>query len=95
MTNDAWAEVHSNGRVMRYQRWRPGGAVPPRVVVLGPGRLGVIVPDLPDPSWLKGFVEGLGTGGLTILAAGPYYEAALELAALDPERVAGVSPLAG
>lgn len=87
MTNDLWAEVRANGRVMRYQR--------PRVVVLGPGRLGVIVPDLPDPTWLKGFVEGLGTGGLTILAAGPYYEAALELAALDPERIARVSPLAG
>jgi hypothetical protein len=95
MTNDLWAEVRVNGRVMRYQRWRPEGAVSPSVVVLGPGRMGIIVPELPDPSWLRGFVEGLGTGGLTILAAGSYYEAALELAALDPERIAGVSPLGG
>lgn len=77
---------------MRYQRWRPGGGA--SVMVLGP-RLGVVVPDLADPSLLGPFIEGLGTGGLTILAASPFYEVALELAALDPQRIANVSPLAG
>jgi hypothetical protein len=92
MSNESWAEVQAHGRVMRYRRWRPGAGS--RVVVVGP-RLGVIVPDLTDPALLGAFVEGLGTPGLTILAAGAFYEAALELAARDPERIAGVSPLAG
>jgi hypothetical protein len=93
MSNDSWAEVQANGRVMRYRRWRPGAGS--RVVVVGPARLGVIVPDLTDPSLLGAFIEGLGTPGLTILASGPFYDAALELAARDPERIAGVSPIAG
>lgn len=76
---------------MRYRRWRPGGTPP--VVVVGPGRLGVIVPDLAEPGALGAFIEGLGVSGLTILAADAFYEAAVELAAADPHRVANVSPL--
>jgi hypothetical protein len=92
MTNDSWAEIRANGTVMRYRRWRPGSGSP--VVVFGP-RVGVIVPELADPAALGAFIEGLGTTGLTILARSPFYEAALELAAHDPERIAAVSPLAG
>lgn len=93
MSNESWAEVQVDGHVMRYRRWRPGAISP--VVVVGPPRLGVVVPDLADPSLLGAFIEGLGTPGLTILAAGPFYDAALELAARDPERIAGVSPIGG
>jgi hypothetical protein len=92
MANDNWAEVRAHGTVMRYRRWRPGEHCP--VVVLGP-RLGMVVPELAAPSALGAFIEGLGTRGLTILAAGPYYDVALELAALDPERIVRVSPLGG
>ena len=92
MTTDTWAEIRANGSVMRYRRWRAGADCP--VVVLG-SRLGMVVPELEDPSDLRSFIEGLGGRGLTILAAGPFYEAALELAALDPERVARVSPFGG
>ena len=92
MTTDSWAEIRANGSVMRYRRWRAGANC--QVVVLGP-RLGMVVPELADPSALASFIEGLGTCGLTILAAGPYYEAALALAELDPERIARVSPLGG
>jgi hypothetical protein len=60
--------------------------------VLGP-RLGVIVPELTDPESLGPFIEGLGTSGLTVLANGAFYEAALELAARDPERISKVEPL--
>ena len=63
------------------------------MVVVGP-RLGVVVPELTDPASLGAFIDGLGTSGLTILAAGPFYDAALELAAQDPQRIANVSPLA-
>lgn len=61
------------------------------VVVITP-RLGMLVPELSDPSALGPFIEGLGSRGLTILAASPFYEAALELAAADPERIERVSP---
>ena len=64
------------------------------VVVITP-RLGMLVPELADPSELGPFVEGLGSRGLTILAAGPFYEAALELAAADPGRIETVSPFGG
>ena len=87
MTGESWAEIQANGRIMRYQRSHP------RVIVIGPR--GVVLPDLTDPEQLGAFLEGLGTRGLTILAAGEFYEAALELAARDPERIKGVSPLAG
>ena len=92
MTTDTWAEIRANGSVMRYRRWRAGTDC--QVVVLGP-RLGMVVPELDDPSALGPFIEGLGTRGLTILAAGPFYQAALTLAELDPERIARVSPLGG
>lgn len=92
MSNDSWAEIRANGTVMRYRRWLPGADC--QVVVIG-ARLGMVVPELADPSALGAFVEGLGTRGLTILAAGPFYEAAVELAALDPDRIARVSPLGG
>jgi hypothetical protein len=88
MANESWAEIRANGRVMRYQRSRPA------VIVIGP-RIGVVVPDLAEPGQLAGFIEGLGARDLTILAAGAYYDAALELAERDPERIKGVSPLAG
>lgn len=94
MANESWGEIRANGSVMRYRRWRPGEGAESPVVVLGP-RLGMVVPELSGPSDLGAFVEGLGTRGLTILAAGPYYEVALELAALDPERIVRVSPLGG
>jgi hypothetical protein len=92
MSNDSWAEIRANGTVMRYRRWRAGENCP--VVVLGP-RLGMVVPELAGPAELGAFIEGLGTSGLTILATGPFYEAALEVAALDPERIVRVSPLGG
>ena len=92
MTTDCWAEIRANGSVMRYRRWRGGIDCP--VVVLG-SRLGMVVPELADPEDLGPFIEGLGTRGLTILAAGPFYEAAVALAALDPERIARVSPFGG
>jgi hypothetical protein len=92
MATDSWGEIRANGSVMRYRRWRLGAGEGAAVVVLG-SRLGVVVPELTDPASLGPFVEGLGTPGLTILAAGPFYHAALELAATDPERVARVSPL--
>lgn len=88
MANESWAEIRANGRVMRYQRSRPP------VIVICP-RMGVVVPDLAEPGQLAGFIEGLGTRDLTILAAGGFYEAALDLADRDPGRVKGVSPLAG
>jgi hypothetical protein len=96
MVNDNWSEVRSNGSVMRYRRWG-GKTGSPAVLLLG--RFGAIVPELPEPgtdilAWLGAFIEGLGTGGLTVLATGPYYDAALELAAHDPDRIARVSPLA-
>jgi len=64
------------------------------VVVISP-RLGVLVPELDDPAALGAFIEGLGGRGLTILAASPFYEAALELAAGDSERIERVSPFGG
>ena len=85
MTNESWAEVRANGRAMRYRR--------PPVIVLCK-RLGVVMPELTDPAALGPFIEGLGTKGLTVLAAGEFYEAALALATQDPERVAWVSPIA-
>ena len=88
MQNDSWAEIRANGRVMRYQRSRPP------VIVICP-RMGVVVPDLAEPGQLAGFIEGLGARDLTILAAGPFYDAALELAERDPERLSAVSPIAG
>ena len=88
MANESWAEIRANGRVMRYQRSRPP------VIVICP-RMGVVVPDLAEPGQLAGFIEGLGARNLTILAAGPFYDAALELAERDPERISGVSPIAG
>lgn len=97
MASDSWSEIRANGSVVRYRRWRPGTGS--AVVVVGPARMGVIVPELPSPgtdiaTWLGSFLEGLGTGGLTVLAAGPFYEAALAIAAHDPDRVTAVSPLA-
>lgn len=88
MENESWAEIQANGRVMRYQRSRSP------VVVICP-RMGIVVPDLVEPEQLAGFIEGLGARGLTILAAGPFYDAALELAERDPERISGVSPITG
>ena len=64
------------------------------VVVIAP-RLGILVPELDRPSELGSFIEGLGSSGLTILAASPFYEAALELAESDPERIERVSPFGG
>ena len=81
-----WAEIRANGAVLRYRR---GG-----VVVICP-RLGIVVPELNDPSELGPFIEGLGSRGLTILAASPFYEEALELAESDPERIERVSPFGG
>lgn len=77
---------------MRYRRWRPGENCP---VVVGGPRLGMVVPELADPGALGAFIEGLGTRGLTILATGLFYDAALELATLDPGRIVKVSPLGG
>lgn len=88
MANESWAEVRAGGGVVRYQRSRPP------VIVICP-RMGVVVPDLAEPGQLAGFIEGLGARDMTILAAGAYYEAALELAERDPERIKGVSPIAG
>ena len=55
----------------------------------------VIVPELPAPdedvrAWLTGFLEGLGTTGLTVLAAKPFYAAARDVAAADPDRLTQV-----
>jgi hypothetical protein len=86
MNRENWAEIRANGTVVRYRR---GG-----VVVICP-RLGIVVPELSDPSALGPFIEGLGGRGLTILAASPFYEAALELAESDPERIERVSPFGG
>lgn len=90
------AEVRAHGRVMRYRRL---GAGPP-LVLLGPGegadawatQFRVIVPELPGPeedlgAWLTAFLEGLGTPGVTVVAAEPFYAAARELALADPDRV--------
>lgn len=81
---------------MRYRRL---GAGPP-LVVLGPvddldgyaARFRVIVPEMPEPgedlqAWLAAFLEGLGTPGVSIVAAGPFHAAARELALGDPGRV--------
>jgi hypothetical protein len=87
MANESWAEIQAYGRVMRYRRNAP-------VIVIGP-RVGVLVPDLAEPGQLAAFIEGLGARDLTILAAGAYYDAALALAERDPERIKGVSPIAG
>lgn len=78
------------------------GAGPP-LLVLGhvdgvegyAGRFRVIVPEMPDSgddlgAWLTGFLEGLGTTGVTVLAAEPYHAAARQLALTDPDRVARV-----
>ena len=81
-----WAEIRANGTVVRYRR---GG-----VVVICP-RLGIVVPELSDPAQLAPFIEGLGSRRLTILAASPFYEVALELAESDPERIERVSPFGG
>ena len=86
MNSENWAEIRANGSVMRYRR---GG-----VVVICP-RLGIVVPELSDPAALGPFIEGLGGRGLTILAASPFYEAALELAESDPGRIERVSPFGG
>ena len=86
MNRENWAEIRANGTVVRYRR---GG-----VVVICP-RLGIVVPELNDPSALGPFIEGLGGRGLTILAASPFYEAALELADSDPGRIERVSPFGG
>ena len=86
MNGEKWAEIRANGTVVRYRR---GG-----VVVICP-RLGIVVPELGDPAELGPFIEGLGSRGLTILAASPFYEAALELAESDPGRIERVSPFGG
>jgi pimeloyl-ACP methyl ester carboxylesterase len=84
---------------MRYRRL---GAGPP-LVLLGPAdgaeslaaRYRVIVPEMPGPgedfgAWLTAFLEGLGTSGVTVVAAEPFHTIARELALADPDRVAQV-----
>lgn len=91
---------------MRYRRQGPGGG--PAVLLLhSPGdaeRLArtfrVIVPEPSDPqgdaaAWLAAFLEGLGARGITIVAEGPFHDAAVELARCDPDRVARVVRRAG
>ncbi len=55
----------------------------------------LIVPDLPERDthqnlvrWLSGFLEGLGTASVAVLAAGDFCMPALELAARDLDQVA-------
>jgi pimeloyl-ACP methyl ester carboxylesterase len=93
------AEVRAHGRVMRYHRL---GAGPP-LVLLGPTgraeelaeRFRVIVPEMPAHgedvgAWLTAFLEGLGTTGVTVFAAEPFYSVARDVALADPDRVSHV-----
>lgn len=84
---------------MRYRRAGCGLAV----LVLGPlwpellealaARYRVIVPDLPARGadvvpWLADFLEGLGLANVTVVAADPSCEAALDLALVAVDQVA-------
>jgi hypothetical protein len=60
----------------------------------------LIRPELPDAderlaARLAGFLEGLGIARVAVLATEPFCTAALDLARLDPERVASVVLVAG
>jgi hypothetical protein len=54
----------------------------------------LLVPELPAGAdlgeWLADFLEGLGLGSVTLVAAGPFCGAALELALLAADQVARV-----
>jgi hypothetical protein len=78
----------------------PHGAHPP--AALWPGLADalaagcrVILPEAPPPdagfaTWIRSFLDGLGLPPATLVAAEPYCLPSLELALLDPERLAGL-----
>jgi hypothetical protein len=56
-------------------------------------RYRVILPESPDGdagwmAWIRGFIDGVGCLPVTLIAAGEFCPPALELALLDPDRLA-------
>ena len=49
---------------------------------------GVVCPDF--ASWIRGFLDGVGLPPVALVAAGAFCVPALELALLDPDRLAGL-----
>jgi pimeloyl-ACP methyl ester carboxylesterase len=101
--SEPWAEVRCSDRVMRYRRSGAGptmlllGAGTPSsplstelVAALG-ARFRVIVPDLPADAdviaWVSDFLEGLGTGEVTLFATDQLCMPAIELAFRGIEQV--------
>ncbi len=102
----SWAEVRAHDQIVRYRRSGTGRSVVLLTPDLGDGMLWpelvealdrdfrVLVPELPADAQLMrglaGFLEGIGTSRVAIVATGALCAAALELALLDRERVARV-----
>jgi hypothetical protein len=73
-------------------------ALPPDVVHALAARFRLILPEVPDGShstdwvvgWLADFLDGLGTTGVAVIAAGAFCAPAVELARRDADQVARV-----
>ena len=105
-TRETWAEVRAHDRVMRYRRCGAGQAILVLRPADGPEPLWpelaralaancrVIAPDVPAgadvAAWLSDFLDGLGLARIAVVACDAFCVAALELALLDPDRVAGL-----
>ena len=101
---DTWAEVRARDRVTRYRRSGAGRAVllldsahgsslwPELLHVLG-ANFRLIVPEVPsdctnNEAWLAGFLEGLGTMPVAVVAASDFCVPALDLVLRDVDQVA-------
>ena len=102
LRHESWAEVRAHDTVMRYRRSGAGRPVlllasadnplwPELHEAIGAGYR-LIVPEPPAPgadvtAWLGGFLEGLGTTSVRILASDRFCTPVLELALLDTEGI--------
>ena len=101
---ESWAEVRAHDQIVRYRRSGSGrsvlllcpdaatGTLWPELIEALDRDFRVLVPMLPPDAQLirglTGFLEGIGTSRVAIVATDALCFAALELALLDRERVA-------
>ena len=101
---ESWAEVRAHDQIVRYRRSGSGrsvlllrsdgtdGTLWPELTETLDRDFRVLVPEIPPDAQLirglTGFLEGLGTARVAVVATDALCFAALELALLDRERVA-------
>ena len=101
---ESWAEVRAHDQIVRYRRSGSGrsvlllrsgetdGTLWPELTATLDRDFRVLVPEIPPDAQLirglTGFLEGLGTARVAVVATDALCFAALELALLDRERVA-------